>query len=585
MVPPLALAHLSNALIYAVQAVAFGYLYRRRRDSPVGLWLAASALLLAFSVASTVAALLPTAPSTEVPWLVLLLFACTSLSDGALRFAARRLPLFVWVAAALAGVWAAAAAGIGSSVVVASLPAAVLIPLVLASSGVRLWRSERGRSVGGRTASVGLCLWAAHFANYPLLREVIWFAPLGFVIAGVLDLVIVLGLVVLHFEVTGARARSLEAELAQARKLEALGRVAGGIAHDFNNLLTVVMSGAQMLSAAQLTDRDRALLANVNDAAERAAELVKQLLSFSRKQPRPTTVIDVVASLRKTESVICALVGEQIEVVLIAPELPLAVRIDESRLNQVVLNLAANARDAMPEGGTLTVRLALVDGGSAEVAEMASTAAQVLIEISDTGAGMSAEVIDKAFEPFFSTKDHASGTGLGLAIVHGIVSQCDGQVFVESVVGEGTTVRLLLPARDPSSVEQEPPIPEAGAGLVLLVEDEPLLRAAARHMLEESGYEVLLAADGIEAFEIYQRHADRVDAVVTDILMPRRDGIELARLLLDRAPQLPILITSAHGDRADSVDALGGKAVRFLPKPYTPDTLRAALTRVRSAPR
>ncbi len=579
----LAVVHLANVMFYALQSVAFAYLWRRRRDTSIARWFAAVLLMLVFSIAGAVSALVP-GFQIEVPCLLLILAACACLTDGALRFAERRLSRLQWLITMLVGLWAGVAFGFGVSLQIASLPAALWLPLVLITGGVRLLRTAPGKTVGGRWAGIGLVVAGVHFANYPLLRSVEWFAPLGFAIASILELVIVIGLLVVHFEAAQSKARALATELEQARKLEALGRVVGGIAHDFNNLLTVILAGTQtLLRSSAITPNERTLLARVCEASDRAAELTGQLLAFSRRRRPPASVTDLVSCVRKLKGTVQSIVGDETRIELALPDAAVAVRVDPAQLGQLILNLVVNARDAIAAGGTVTLAVAPVEDGSAELAGAPGTAAGKLvsIEVRDTGQGMPPEVVERAFEPFYTTKDGQAGTGLGLSIVHGIVHQAGGDIRIDSQVGKGTTVRILLPAEETDQLpEPSPPAFATGSGFVLLAEDEALVRATTRQVLESAGYQVIEATHGEEALRAFAENADRVDLVISDIVMPRMTGTQLAEQLLERAPGLPILLVSGFPDRIAARSRPLDPRTAFLAKPYTPDALLVAVARV-----
>jgi signal transduction histidine kinase/ActR/RegA family two-component response regulator len=578
---PLAVAHLANSLLYLLQTLAFAYLYASRRERAVGLWTCASALLLTWSLAGLAGQLLDPFPVPETALLLLLVGSATCLGDGTMRLVGLSLPRGSWLISMGCALWAIGATAAGADTLVASVPTGLWLPVLFIAVGVKLVRSRQGRTVGGRSAAIALVLWGLHFANYPLLRDVAWFAPVGFSIAGVIDIVVVLGLLALHFERAQERAGQLQTELARARKLEAIGRITGGIAHDFNNLLTVIVAGTQLVSrSGRVGERDRRLLSNVLEASKRASSLTQQLLVFSRKRGGEPRVIDATKRVREIEKLSGALLGESIVLRMIMPEEPLAVNLDPAQFHQIVLNLVVNAREAMPDGGTLTVQLR-----RAELDELATDDALVsgrwlAIEVTDTGTGMPAEVVERAFEPFFSTKSSGSGTGLGLAIVHGIVTQAGGRIHVDSHEGIGTTFLLLFPEADPRRIVPEPrEEPIVASGTVLIAEDEPLLRRVARDILESAGYTVSDAPDGAQALQMFEGEPERFHAVVSDIVMPAMNGYELAKQLRERNPMLPIVLTSGYPDRITAEPEPLDPPCQFLAKPYTPEDLAAAVRR------
>jgi PAS domain S-box-containing protein len=365
--------------------------------------------------------------------------------------------------------------------------------------------------------------------------------------------------------------KRLEASLLQARKLESIGRLAGGIAHDFNNLLTVII-GSTSLALASLAESapERVELSQSLEAAERAASLTKQLLTFARRQVTIPTCVDLAEALRSLEPLLARLIGEHIELRVLTNAETWSVDIDPVQLEQVIVNLAVNARDAMPHGGKLVIELGKtsVDLPHGEYATL---------RVSDTGHGMDAETRDHLFEPFFSTKE--LGTGLGLATVYGVVEHHGGFVTVQSEPGRGATFTVHLkrstqrPLRAPTP--SSTPEPTSGKGTILVIEDEPLVRNLAQTVLAKHGYEVLIAGDGLEAIARAQAHLGPIHVVVTDVVMPKLDGNRTAAQLKVQRPELVVLFTSGYTEHGISF-AEG----RFLAKPYTPSQL---LERVRAA--
>ena len=578
---PLAVAHLTNSLLYSLQTVAFAYLYVSRRERAVGLWTCASALLLTWSLAGLAGQLLDPFPVPETALLLLLVGAATCLGDGTMRLVGLSLPRGSWLLSTSCAVWAIGATAAGTDTMVASVPTGLWVPVLFIWVGVKLVRSRHGRTVGGRSAAIALVLWGLHLANYPLLRDVAWFAPVGFAVAGVIDIVVVLGLLALHFERAKERAGQLQTELARARKLEAIGRITGGIAHDFNNLLTVIVSGTQLVSRSErVGERDRKLLSNVLEASKRASSLTEQLLVFSRKRVGEPRVIDATKRVREIEKLSCAMLGDSIVLRMTMPEEPLAVKLDPAQFHQIVLNLVVNAREAMSDGGTLTVQLRRAATDEVATDDELVSGRWVALEVTDTGTGMPAETVDRAFEPFFSTKSSGSGTGLGLAIVHGIVTQAGGRIHLDSHEGIGTTFLLFFPEADPRRIVPEPrEEPIVASGTILIAEDEPLLRSVARDILESAGYTVLDAFDGARALQVFEDESERFDAVVSDIVMPSMNGYELAKRLREREPMLPIVLTSGYPDRITAEPEPLDPPTQFLAKPYTPEDLLDAVRR------
>jgi PAS domain S-box-containing protein len=375
-----------------------------------------------------------------------------------------------------------------------------------------------------------------------------------------------------------------EEKLRQAAKMEAVGHLAGGVAHDFNNLLTVITGYADVLADGLTPDDPAAgIVSEIRAASARAADLTRQLLAFSRKQvlrPRPVRLGALVENLRK---MLGRLIGEDVRLVTAFDPGLAVVRADPGQLEQVLVNLAVNARDAMPKGGTLAVECR-------NVAEGPDAGRFVRLTVSDTGCGMAEEVKARIFEPFFTTKGPGKGTGLGLATVFGIVQQSGGRIAVESRVGVGTTFRVDLPV-DPAALA-EPASPAAaksgnlsrGTETILLVEDEGAVRMMALHALQSSGYAVLDAEDGEQALRVVQTFGVPIRLLVTDVVMPGLGGRELADRLQAAQPGLRVLYVSGYTD--DEVVRRGVEAdrVHFLPKPFSPQVLTQRVREVLDAP-
>jgi len=372
--------------------------------------------------------------------------------------------------------------------------------------------------------------------------------------------------------------RHLEEQFHQAQKMEAIGRLAGGVAHDFNNLLTVVLSSCDFLLA-DLVDGDprRSEVVEIRRAGERAAGLTRQLLAYSRKQVLQPAVLDLNSVVRNTEQLLRRLIGEDVELTTqYAPALG-TVRADPGQVEQVVANLAVNARDAMPQGGRLTIETANVELEATETREHSIVAKGRYIRLSvrDTGIGMDAETLSHLFEPFFTTKEVGKGTGLGLATVYGIVKQSGGHIEVSSERGLGTSFDVFLPCTG-DAVEDVAAIdtvePRSGTETALLVEDEAAVRALGRRMLERRGYRVLEAASGAEALRHVDNHPDPIHLLITDVVMPGMSGRELARRLGDLRPGIKVLYLSGYTD-----DALVRHGIEsgepFLQKPFSRDAL------------
>lgn len=376
------------------------------------------------------------------------------------------------------------------------------------------------------------------------------------------------------------RLRASEAELRQALKMEAVGQLAGGVAHDFNNLLTVILSySAMLLDRIDQADPNRQDVQEISAAADRAAGLTRQLLAFSRQQVMQPRVLNMNAVVGELENMLRRLIGEDIELRTSFAQGGCWINADPGQIEQVLLNLVVNARDAMPKGGQLTITTSTREACEGPGPEIAKTSNQhyVVLSVSDTGIGMSAEVQQRLFDPFFTTKEQGRGTGLGLSTVYGIVRQSGGGISVQSESGQGTTFTVCFPKVE-SGVEEQPSASPAvkvarGSETVLLVEDDNSLRALAFRVLVRYGYKVLAAADGTEALAIAADRGTAIDGVITDVVMPGMNGRELAERLAAQRPGLSFLFMSGYTD--DDVlrrGVLHGESA-FLAKPFTPAQL------------
>jgi signal transduction histidine kinase/ActR/RegA family two-component response regulator len=377
--------------------------------------------------------------------------------------------------------------------------------------------------------------------------------------------------------------RSLENQFLQSQKLETVGQLAGGLAHDFNNVLSAIMMATDfLLNAHRPSDPSFADIMQIKQNANRAAGLVRQLLAFSRRQTLRPQVLDLGEALADLSILLRRLIGEKVTLELHARDV-WPVKADLSQFEQVIVNLAVNARDAMPNGGKLTVRASNVTQADTRKFEGWSLPAgdYVLVEIADSGTGIAPDIINRIFEPFFSTKDVGKGTGLGLSTVYGIVKQTGGFIYPQSEVDRGTAFRIYLPrytptpddvvAPKPAAPENRSPRPadDTGQGTILLVEDEEGLRGLNARGLASRGYSVLEAGNGVEAIEVMERHSGTIDLVVSDVVMPEMDGPALLKELRQRRPQLRIIFVSGYAEEAFAKSLPEGGQFEFLPKPFT----------------
>jgi two-component system cell cycle sensor histidine kinase/response regulator CckA len=363
--------------------------------------------------------------------------------------------------------------------------------------------------------------------------------------------------------------RRLEASLAEARKLESIGRLAGGVAHDFNNLLTVI-TGATSLALGLLPEGSPAQseLELTLEAAARATALTRQLLLFARKRTSAAQTVDVGQTLRELEPLIRRVLGVGIALRLECATTGLT-KIDPVELEQVLMNLVGNARDAMPDGGELTIRCEQVVVAPTTADE--ERARWVRLTVADCGAGMEPATLERIFDPFFTTKEPGRGTGLGLATVHGIVSHAGGRISVQSQPGRGTTFVIELPAEAarPSAAATDARDAPGGRETILLVEDEDVLRRLGARILRELGYTVHLAADGRQALSVAEQHGASIDLLLTDLTMPVLGGAALAREFVERWPRAKVMVMSGFADAARGVR----ETFAVLDKPYTPRQL------------
>ena len=383
---------------------------------------------------------------------------------------------------------------------------------------------------------------------------------------------------------------SVEAQLRQAQKMEAVGRLAGGIAHDFNNLLSVIVGCASMLAADAPRDDVPQELDEILRAGERAAELTRQLLAFSRQQVRAPTVLSLNEVIGRMDRMLRRVIGEDIELRTVpAPNLDM-IEADAGQIEQVIMNLVVNARDAMPDGGRLVLQTAnvLVDPAFARTHVGLAAGPHVMLSITDTGVGIDAATQEKIFEPFFTTKEPGKGTGLGLPTVFGIIKQSGGGIFVESRPGEGTTFRIYVPRSEGRAAatrgDAKGPM-SGGSETVLLVEDEDQVRALVSRILKRSGYDVLEAAHPLRALEIASRLEQPIHLLITDVVMPDLNGRQLADRVRLLRPDLEVLFMSGYSDHLLERDGVLERGLHFLPKPITPAALTSAVRSILDASR
>jgi PAS domain S-box-containing protein len=381
--------------------------------------------------------------------------------------------------------------------------------------------------------------------------------------------------------------RVLEEQFRQSQRMEAVGQLAGGIAHDFNNILTII-KGYSQLSLSELKKNDplRENIEEIQKASERAANLIHQLLAFSRRQVMEMRTLHLNTLLRDLYRMLRQVIGEDIELVTLLAEDLGRVKADTGQIEQVIMNLAVNARDAMPKGGKLTIEIANVelDGKYALKHIAVKPGHYVMLSMSDTGCGMTPEVKDRVFEPFFTTKKKGKGTGLGLSTVYGIVKQSCGNIWVYSEPGKGTTFKIYLPRVDEPLEELKEEVRKkelpGGSETIFVVEDNEEVRKLAKRILEKQGYKVLEASQGNEALQICEEHKGPIHMIVTDVVMPGMDGRELANCLKVHHPKMKVLYMSGYTDNAIVHHGVLKKGMNFIQKPFTIDGLASKVRKV-----
>jgi len=390
------------------------------------------------------------------------------------------------------------------------------------------------------------------------------------------------GLVIVNRDITD-RAR-LGEQFRQSQKMEAIGRLSGGIAHDFNNLLGIIIGYAEILQEnMQEGSSDRECVDEIVRSGTRAASLTRQLLAFSRQQVLEPKIIDLNGAVADMERLLRRVIGEDIELITSAEPNLRRIRADQSQLEQVLLNLAVNARDAMPDGGRLTITTRNLSMSEFDVHPFSfpmKPGEYVQLTVSDTGTGMDSATLARIFEPFFTTKEKGKGTGLGLSTVYGVVKQSDGYIDTESVLNKGTKFTIYLPAAAEAPIADLPAVSTtlpSGNETILLVEDEAALRFLTRNMLEKFGYKVLEAENGLEACQLSESQAFPIDLLLTDIVMPGMSGVDLSARVQKKRPGIKVVYMSGHTGQGIGQGVLPPNS-NFLPKPFSRESLAAKIS-------
>ena len=384
--------------------------------------------------------------------------------------------------------------------------------------------------------------------------------------------------------------KRLEQQLIQSQKMDAVGRLAGGIAHDFNNLLTVINGYSALLEErTDLPEAVRADLDSIHKAGKRAALLTSQLLAFSRKQPLKLSSINLMAALMEVEPILRRLIREDVELSIAPGPRELCICADATQIEQVLLNLVINARDAIEHKGTITIetREEYFDAGRALMHPGCATGLYVMLAVSDNGRGMDAETQDRIFEPFFTTKPEGQGTGLGLATVYGVVKQCGGSIWVYSEVGVGTTFRVYFPLSPqvaPAAVKAGADRPkQRGTATILMVEDDDQVRALASTALKARGYKVFSAENGEQALKVAAELTMPVDILITDVIMPKMGGPELVGKISPLRPEMRVLYITGYTENAIIPLGTVPAGVQLLAKPFTPNMLAQKVSEMLSS--
>ena len=384
--------------------------------------------------------------------------------------------------------------------------------------------------------------------------------------------------------------RNLEQQLLQAQKMEAIGRLAGGVAHDFNNLLTIISGYGGLLKDGFMAGKPSVEnLDPILRASERAAQLTRQLLAFSRRQVLKLQPVDLNRVVGEVEKMLHRVIGEDIELRTVLGAQMGTIQADSGQIEQVIVNLAVNARDAMPDGGKLTIETANVEWDDASSRQHAGAMAgsYVMLSVCDSGMGMSKETQARIFEPFFTTKEMGKGTGLGLATVYGIVKQSGGNIWVDSEPGQGTVFKVYFPKLNHAAAEPAPTVASparAGSETILVVEDETAVRTLVCRILERQGYSVLQTGEADEALRLSREHPGRIGLLLTDIVMPHMSGPDLAESVCRIRPEIRVLYTSGYTDNTVVTRGVARGGMAFFEKPFTPDALARRVREVLDAP-